>query len=89
MGAVTASMTFLLTAAAALIGHRLFRLAWYRLPRLDAVPLRVGRAVLVALVLVLGVVLASGSNAAVLGFLTGGVIGPLLLSRPATGPRRR
>ena len=70
---------FLVTAVVALVAHQLFRAVWTNLPRWGAG--RTGRIALLAGVLVLAVVAVPKRDAGLLGFLVGGVVLPMLLTK--------
>ena len=82
---MTSPMTFLVTAAVALVAHHAFRALWTSLPRWGGGT--TGRVALLVAALLLAVVLVPHRDAGLLGFVTGGVLLPLLLAKRA--PARR
>ena len=82
---MTAPMTFVVTAAVALVAHLLFRQVWAALPRWGAG--RVGQAAVLVAALALAVALVPRSDAGTLGFVAGGVVGPMLLMRKRSARR--
>ena len=76
---MTSPMTFLVTAAVALVAHQVFRALWAGLPRWGGGT--TSRVALLVAALLLAVVLVPHRDAGLLGFLTGGVLLPLVLAK--------